>query len=347
MSFGACPIPIADYPVVTLAHGGGGRLTRQLIERLFRVAFDNEWLEEQHDGAILEAGEGRPVLTTDSFVVSPVVFPGGDIGKLAVCGTVNDLAMCGAVPRYLTCALVLEEGLPMELLWRVVASMGATARAAGVQIVTGDTKVVARGQADQVFVNTAGLGFVAAGREVRPGMVREGDVILVNGDVGRHGIAVFASREGIGFETAIESDCAPLAAAVQALQAAGVELHGLRDLTRGGLATACVELVGEQQTFRLDEAAIGVRDDVRGACELLGFDPLYVANEGRFLAVVPARDAERALEVLAAHRPQPDAEPARIGVVDRSAPGRVVLRSVVGGERPLDLLSGEQLPRIC
>lgn len=344
---GACPIPIEDYPVVTLAHGGGGRLSRQLVERMFAAAFDNEWAREQHDGAILEAPPGLyAVFTTDSFVVSPLEFPGGDIGKLAVCGTVNDLAMCGAVPRYLSCALVIEEGLEMETLWRIVSSMAATAREAGVAVVTGDTKVVARGQADRLFVNTSGVGFVEPERAVRPARIRAGDLLLVNGDVGRHGVTILATRDSLAFESEIRSDCAPLAGQTRALIDAGVEVHCLRDMTRGGLATSCVELAGRRFTFRLDEAAVPVRPDVAGACEIFGLDPLYVANEGRFLAIVPEADADRALEVLRATGPS-DTEPAVIGRVEDAARGGVVLRTVTGVERPIDMLSGEQLPRIC
>ncbi len=343
-----CPIPISDYPVVTLAHGGGGRLTRQLIDRMFRAVHDNEWMVEQHDGAVLGAPpkDHELVFTTDSFVVSPMVFPGGDIGKLAVCGTVNDLAMCGAIPRYLSCAFVIEEGFEMEALWRVVSSMGATAREAEVVIVTGDTKVVSRGQADGLFINTSGVGYVETSRVARPSSVREGDAVLVNGDVGRHGIAIMASREGLEFETTIESDCAPLAAQTRALLDAGVDVRTMRDLTRGGLATACVELCRDDISIALDERAVPVREDVRGGCELLGLDPLYVANEGRFVAFVAAEHADRALEVLAETGPD-DTQPACIGRVTTEAPGRVVLKAVTGSQRLLDMLSGEQLPRIC
>ena len=346
MSFGACPIPIEDYPYVTLAHGGGGRLSRQLVDRMFRIAFDNAWTREQHDGAVLSVSNGCPVFTTDSFVVSPIEFPGGDIGKLAVCGTVNDLAMCGAVPRFLSCALVIEEGLEMEALWRVVASMGETAARAGVEIVTGDTKVVAKGQADRLFINTSGIGYVEPELAVRPSGIQPGDALIVSGDVGRHGVAVMATREGLTFETVIESDCAPLAGATRALLDGGIDVHCLRDLTRGGLATASVELARDGLQFTLDEASVPVREDVRGACEVFGLDPLYVANEGRFLAIVPADQADAALEILAGTEPD-DARPARIGTVGESRRGRVVLRSVVGSERELDMLSGEQLPRIC
>ncbi|MEM1448536.1 MAG: hydrogenase expression/formation protein HypE [Planctomycetota bacterium] len=346
MSLGACPIPISDYPVVTMAHGGGGRLSRQLVERMFSAAFDNEWLREQHDGAVLPAEGTHPVMTTDSFVVSPIEFPGGDIGKLAVCGTVNDLAMCGAVPRYLTCALVIEEGLEMDALWRIISSMGETAKEAGVQIVTGDTKVVARGQADRLFVNTSGVGFVESRHAVRPSAIRPGDALIVSGDVGRHGVAILATREGLSFESAIETDCAPLHREARALVESDVEVHALRDLTRGGLATACVELASGSLRFRLDESSVPVREDVRGACEIFGLDPLYVANEGRFLAIVPEAQADQALDLIARHGPT-DTEPRRIGTVDEAVRGGVILRSIAGSERPLDMLSGEQLPRIC
>ena len=347
MSFGACPVPISDYPVVTLAHGGGGRLTRQLIDRMFASVHDNDWMREQHDGAIVDVPEGtQAVFTTDSFVVSPWQFPGGDIGKLAVCGTVNDLAMCGSTPSYLSCAFVIEEGFATEDLWRVVASMGETAREAGVQIVTGDTKVVERGQADQLFVNTSGVGFVTPEQAVRPSRIQDGDVVLINGDVGRHGIAIMASREGLSFETQILSDCAPLNGQTRALLDAGVEVHCLRDLTRGGLATSCVELAADSWAIHLDETKIGVREDVRGGCELLGLDPLYVANEGRFLCVVPEAQADRAMQILSATGPT-DTEPCRIGTISASERGHVTLETVTGSERQLDLLSGEQLPRIC
>ena len=346
MNFGTCPIPVSDYPIVTLAHGGGGRLTRQLIDKMFRSAFDNAWMVEQLDGAILDLPPGeRTVFTTDSFVVSPLFFPGGDIGKLAICGTVNDLAMCGAVPRYLSCALVIEEGFSMESLWRVVSSMAQTAREAGVAIVTGDTKVVGRGQADGLFVNTAGVGSVEPHLAVRPTSIREGDAILINGDLGRHGMAIMAKREGLEFENSIVSDCAPLNHQTRALLEAGVDVHGLRDLTRGGFATACVELCAEHLNFHLDESLIPVEPIVRGGCELLGLDPLYVANEGRLVLFLPEEQVDRAMQILSATAPA-GAQPARVGEV-RSGNGYVRLRSVTGSERMLDILSGEQLPRIC
>ncbi len=341
-----CPLPIADYPRVLLAHGGGGRLMNQLIERLFAAAFDNPLLGERHDGAAFAVPAGRLAFTTDSYVVHPLFFPGGDIGRLAVNGTVNDLAMCGARPLYLSAAFILEEGLPMETLWRVVQSMRDAAAAAGVQIVTGDTKVVDRGKADGLYINTAGVGLLEHERVIAPRQVREGDLVLINGDLGRHGMAIMAVREGLAFESDIESDTAPVAAPVQALLAAGLDVHCLRDLTRGGLTSALVEIAETAGVhIHLDERAIPVREAVRGACEMLGLDPLYVANEGRFAVVVAAADADRALAIL---RADPAAEGAAvIGRVLGSQPGLVTMRSQIGANRILDRLSGEQLPRIC
>jgi hydrogenase expression/formation protein HypE len=345
-----CPIPIADYPVVTLAHGGGGRLMRQLIDKMFASAHANAWMQEQHDGAVLEPIEDGmlPVLTTDSFVVDPLFFPGGDIGKLAVCGTVNDLAMCGAIPRYLTCAFVIEEGLPMETLWQVVQSMQRTAAEASVRIVTGDTKVVDRGKADKLFVNTAGVGVVEKDRAARPARIRAGDAVVVSGDLGRHGAVVLSTRNGIEFEEPLASDCEPLQDLTRALIDAGLDVHCMRDLTRGGLATAMVELASSTRLdVALDERAIPVLPEVRGVCELLGLDPLYVANEGRFVAVLPEPQADRAVAILRELRPAHGAT--RIGTFTESVRGRgdVTLRTVAGSDRLVDMLSGEQLPRIC
>ncbi len=341
-----CPIPIATYPHVLLAHGGGGTLMHQLIERMFLPAFGGAGLTRQHDGALVEIGPGRLAFTTDSYVVRPLFFPGGDIGTLAVNGTVNDLAMCGARPLYLSVGFILEEGLPMDALWRVVQSIQRAAAEAGVAVVTGDTKVVDRGKGDGVFVNTAGVGVVPPDRVVAPDRVRVGDALVLSGDIGRHGMAIMAAREGLAFESAIESDCAPLALPVQALFDAGVEVHCLRDLTRGGLASALVEIAEASGLHvRIDERAIPVREDVRAACELLGFDPLYVANEGRFVAFVAARDRDRAVAALAAHPMCAGA--AAIGEVTSGRPRLVTMRSPIGATRIVDMLSGEQLPRIC
>lgn len=342
-----CPLPLRDYPVVTLAHGGGGRLMHELIEGIFLAAFDNPLLRQRHDGALLPACPQPLALTTDSYVVHPLFFPGGNIGTLAVNGTVNDLAMCGARPLYLTAGFVIEEGLPMADLWRVACSMREAAARAGVSIVTGDTKVVDRGKGDGLYLNTAGVGAVVLpGRPIAPVSVMPGDAILLSGDIGRHGVAIMAVREELDFEEAVESDCAPLAAPVMALLENGIEVHCLRDLTRGGLAGALVEIAAARGVhLQVDQALIPVGAPVAGACELLGLDPLYVANEGRFVAFVAAGDAERALDLL---RGQPGApDPRRIGRVAAQPSGRVTLKNLIGSHRILDLPSGEQLPRIC
>jgi hydrogenase expression/formation protein HypE len=341
-----CPPPIAAHEQVTLAHGGGGRLTDQLIERLFLPAFANPALGARHDGARLEVGDLHLALSTDSYVVKPLFFPGGDIGTLAVNGTVNDLAMCGARPRFLSAGFVIEEGLPMATLERVVSSMQAAARAADVTIVTGDTKVVDRGRGDGLYVNTAGIGLIEHRGVIAPMSVRAGDMIVLSGDIGRHGMAVMAVREGLEFDTQIESDCAPVAAPVLALLDAGLDVHCLRDLTRGGLATAVVEIARASGLHvQIEEAAIPAREDVRAACELLGFDPLYVANEGRFVAFVAPRDVDRALRLLEQHEVSRGAT--IIGAVSDRAEGFVTLRSRIGATRVVEMLSGEQLPRIC
>lgn len=341
-----CPIPISQYPQVLLAHGGGGALMHQLIERMFLPAFGGAHLQSRHDGARLDISGARLAFTTDSYVVRPLFFPGGDIGALAINGTANDLAMCGARPLYLSAGLILEEGLPMETLWRVVQSMKRAADEAGVTLVTGDTKVVDRGKGDGVFINTAGIGAVEHDRVIAPSNVRAGDVVILSGDIGRHGMAIMAAREGLQFESAIESDCAPLARPVLALLEAGIDVHCLRDLTRGGLASALVEIAEASGLHvRIEERAIAVREDVRGACEILGFDPLYVANEGRFVAFVAPADADRALAVLRADLLTNDA--ATIGAVADSPARLVTMKSRIGATRVVDLLSGEQLPRIC
>ena len=342
----SCPVPLAHYPNVLMAHGGGGRLMHDLIQLVFKASFANPLLNQGHDGALLEAGGARLAFTTDSYVVKPLFFPGGDIGKLAVCGTVNDLAMCGARPLALSAGFILEEGLPMETLQRVVRSMGDAARAAGVPIATGDTKVVDRGQGDGLFINTAGIGLVPAGLNIGPAAVQPGDVILLNGDVGRHGTCIMAGREGLAFDTDLQSDCAPLHNVVQSLIESGVDLHCLRDCTRGGLATTLVEIARARGLrLHLEGTAIPVREDVRGACEMLGLDPLYVANEGRFITIVPAADADRALDAL--RRDEQGTGAVRIGEVMNEQPGLLTLRSEIGSTRILDMLSGEQLPRIC
>ncbi len=341
----SCAVPSDDGERVQLAHGGGGRAMARLLETVIRPAFSDGELDRQHDGAVLPT-DGPVAFTTDSYVVRPLFFAGGDIGTLAVNGTVNDLAMCGARPLYLSVGLILEEGLPLEVLRRVVTSMAAAAREAGVRLVTGDTKVVDRGKADGLFVNTAGIGAIVARNPIGPQQMQDGDSVILSGDLGRHGIAIMAAREGLGFETEIASDCAPLAAPVLALLEAGIDVHCLRDLTRGGLASAAVELAETARlSIALDEAAIPVRPEVTAACELLGLDPLHVANEGRFIAMVAPADAERALAILRGHPASRAA--AIIGTVRRGNPGQVSCRGRLGVARAIDMLNGEQLPRIC
>lgn len=353
----SCPIPISDYPTILLAHGGGGKLMHQLIEKMFVTAFKNPFLEPRHDGAILNLSRmsdssSRMAFTTDSYVVKPLFFPGGNIATLAINGTVNDLAMCGARPMYLSAGFILEEGLPMETLWRVVQSMKEAADEAGVQVVTGDTKVVDQGKGDGIFINTAGVGVIEHNLTISPSCIKPGDVVFLNGDVGRHGMAIMAVREGLEFESTIESDCAPLHDLVRALLDAGTEIHCMRDLTRGGLASALVEIAEVSHlNIHITESAVPVREDVQGACEILGFDPLYIANEGRCVIFVAAGDADRALKILRAQPLGKDA--CLIGEVRTNRqgashePGLVTLKSKIGATRIIDMLSGEQLPRIC
>ncbi len=343
----SCPALLANGRRILLAHGGGGRLTRDLVEQLFVPAFRNDALAALHDSAVLARPDGRLAFTTDGFVVHPLFFPGGDVGKLAVTGTVNDLAMSGARPLYLSLGFILEEGLDVDDLARVVASVREAAQDASVTVVAGDTKVVERGKGDGIFITSSGVGVVEARSPVAPREVRPGDAVLVSGPVGQHGVAVMAVRDGLAFAAPIVSDCASVAASVLVLLEAGLGVHCLRDPTRGGVATVLNEIAAQAGCgIAVHESAIPVGEDVAGACEVLGLDPLYVACEGRFLAFIAAPDAERALALL---RSRPDtALAARIGtVVEGGTPGMVVLKTRAGGERILDLLSGEQLPRIC
>jgi len=344
---GSCPLPLTDYPTIQMAHGGGGKLTNMLIESLFLPAFANASLAAQHDGAVLELPGGRLAFSTDSYVVRPLFFPGGDIGSMAVHGTVNDLAMCGAQPLALSCGLILEEGLPMETLVRVVESMKAAAAAVGVPIVTGDTKVVDRGKGDGIYVNTAGIGIVSKGIVIDPMRARPGDAVIVSGPIADHGIAILSVREGLEFESPIESDSAALHELVAILlDRLGADVHVLRDPTRGGVASATNEIAAKAGVgIELDERSIRVSEPVRGACELLGLDPLYVANEGKLLAIVAPEAAESALELLRAH--PLGREAAIVGEVIEDRHRRVTIRSTIGGSRIVDLLTGEQLPRIC
>ncbi len=319
---------------------------RSLIETLFKPAFSNPELDRLHDGAVLELGGTRFAFTTDSYVVHPLFFSGGDIGKLAVCGTLNDLAMCGARPIALSVGFILEEGLPMETLKRVVESMRLSAEAAGVKLVTGDTKVVDKGKGDGLFINTAGIGTLEYKGTIAPEKIQTGDAILLSGDIGRHGMAIMAAREGLSFEGAIESDCADLSSLIQELIRSEIGIHCLRDLTRGGLASALVEIAeAAKRDLAVEERAISVRQEVQGACEILGLDPLYAANEGRFIAFVPESCAKQALAVLTAHPLGQGAS--QIGAVQKSNQGLVTLKTAIGASRLVDMLSGEQLPRIC
>ncbi len=342
----SCPLPIQQYPHVLMAHGGGGRLMHQLLENVFGKAFSNPILDTRHDSAQFVVPPGKLAMTTDSYVVRPLFFPGGDIGSMAVHGTVNDLAMSGARPLYLSCAFIIEEGLPMETLWRVVCSMRDAAQNCGVQIITGDTKVVDKGKGDGLFINTTGIGVIEHSLNIAPQSVQPGDAVIVSGDLGRHGMAIMAVREGLQFETTIESDSAPVRLPVRALLKAGIEVHCLRDLTRGGLASALNEIaeaVGVK--IAVEQKLIPVREDVHAACEMLGLDPLHVANEGRFVAFVAGKDAARTRDILRQHEVSTNAD--IIGrVVEKAAP-LVTIKSAIGASRILDMPSGEQLPRIC
>ena len=335
-----------DDGIVQLAHGGGGRLMQQLIRDIFATAFERVGLDTRHDAAVLELPNSRIACTTDSFVVDPLFFPGGDIGRLAVYGTVNDLAMRGARPYSLTAGFILEEGLPLRDLRRIAESMAEACRRCGISLVSGDTKVVERGHGHGVYINTSGIGVLEHDRQIGPDAIAAGDSLIVNGDLGRHGLAIMACREELALETTIESDCAPLHDSVLDLIDAGIEVHCLRDLTRGGLVSALVELSeaagGE---IALEQAVLPIVPQVAAACELLGFDPLAVANEGRFVAIVPP---EQKLETLEIIRASSEAfHPVVIGTVRSLNRPLVTIRSPHGTERVIDMLTGDQLPRIC
>lgn len=343
----SCPAMIDESQVILLAHGSGGKHTSQLIENIFLPAFSNDTLDRLHDGALLDIPSSQIVFTTDSYVVQPVFFPGGDIGKLAVTGTLNDLAMCGAKPYYLSCAFIIEEGFLQSDLKRIVESMKREAEAHSVQIVTGDTKVIERQTGTNIFINTSGIGISMVKDPIHPHQIQQGDCILLSGDIGRHGMAIMAKREGLEFSSPVISDCGSLAPMIEALLRAKVEVHCLRDLTRGGLATALVELAeAAKMEFRMTEDAIGVSESVNSACEILGFDPLYVANEGRFVAFVPKHQAHHALAVLKEFDAGREAN--LIGeVIGRSMFPSAILHNSFGTERYLYRLAGDQLPRIC
>jgi hydrogenase expression/formation protein HypE len=340
-----CPVPITERKSIVLGHGSGGRLSAQLIRDLFLPAFGNDVLARLDDQAVIDAGSARIAMTTDSFVVTPLTFPGGDIGDLAVNGTVNDLAMSGARPLYLSAAFILEEGFAIEELSRIVQSMAAAAKTAGVSIVTGDTKVVNRGSADRMFITTTGIGLVPPGLEISASRARPGDVVLLSGTIGDHGMAVYSRREGLEFEGSINSDTAPLNRLVDAMIAAG-EIHTMRDPTRGGLGTSLCEIAASSRVgLEIDANAIPVREEVRGACEILGMDPLYVANEGKLVAFVESASADAVLAAMRARSEGRDA--VVIGRAVDAHPGMVLLNTEVGGTRVIDLPFTEQLPRIC
>ena len=338
----ACPVPTDETGRVLLAHGGGGRAMRRLLRERIGPVFGAEVLG--HDGAILNFGAVSLAFTTDGYVVHPLFFPGGDLGRLAVMGTVNDLAMCGARPEALSLALIAEEGLPLSTLDRILASVRDAAAEAGVAVVTGDTKVVERGKADGLYATTSGVGRVRSGAVIHPSRAAPGDAILVSGDIGRHGMAVLSVREGLAFESPITSDCASVYPIVAALLDAGVDVHVLRDPTRGGLAAALHEIASDAGlNLEIEEAAIPVSEAVAAACEILGLDPLHIACEGRFVAFVPEAHAEVALAAMSAV----GAAPVRIGTALGRGSGSVVMRGPLGNRRPLDLPDGELLPRIC
>jgi hydrogenase expression/formation protein HypE len=343
---GTCPMPLNDYKEIVLAHGSGGKLSQRLLQSIVLPQFRNELLAPLHDGAVFALDGSRVAFSTDSYVVSPIFFPGGDIGKLAVHGTVNDLAMCGARPLHLSVGFILEEGLPMAHFRRIVQSMHGAAAEAGVTFVTGDTKVVDRGKADKVFINTAGIGLVPEGVNIQPSRAQVGDKIIISGQIAVHGIAIMSVREGLEFETEIASDTAPLNGLVDSILDACEDIHVLRDPTRGGVTSALSEIAQSAHVgMLLDEARIPISEEVKGACEILGLDPLYVANEGKLLAILPAADANR---VLAAMRTHPLGRAAAvIGQVTSDHPGYVLMKTRIGGTRVVDMLSGEQLPRIC
>jgi hydrogenase expression/formation protein HypE len=342
----SCPVPVPEVERVSLGHGSGGRLTGELIERMILPAFTNPVLDPLEDHAVLPSQDGRIAFTTDSYVVTPIFFPGGDIGELAINGTINDLVVGGARPLALSLALILEEGLPLPDLQRVLDSARCAAADVGVPVVTGDTKVVGRGSGDQVFINTSGIGVIPAGRELGSRRVRAGDAILVSGTIGDHGVAILSQREGLGLEGQVTSDTAPLWGLVETLLEVCPHVHAMRDPTRGGVAATLVEIATRRRLeIEIDERTLPIRDAVRGACELLGLDPLMSANEGKLVVFVPEEHVEAALQALRSHPLGRDA--ARIGAVMAEGAGTVLMTTAVGGRSIVDLPYAEPLPRIC
>lgn len=341
-----CPVPISKYPMVTLAHGGGGKLMNDLIESMMVQTFSNDLLEQKHDSTVFFSPGEKLAMSTDSFTVKPLFFPGGNIGSLSVHGTVNDVSMSGAKPLYLSLGLIIEEGLSMEDLWRIIYSIQSAAKKSKVKIITGDTKVVEKGKGDGIYINTTGIGVVTTKRSINPSQVKIGDVILINGDLGRHGMAIMAKRENLEFETQIESDSASLVDVVNELIQSNLEIHMMRDLTRGGLASALNETTSVANiSIEIEEKKIPVHENVKGALEILGMDPLYVANEGKFMVILPEKDAPKALQIMQSYEHSKEA--VMIGRIVKRKEHGVYVASPIGPKRILDMIAGEQLPRIC
>lgn len=341
-----CPIPITNYDKVLLAHGGGGTLSHQLITKMFYSQFENEFLNQQHDSAVINLEKKRIAFTTDSYVVQPIFFPGGNIGDLAVNGTVNDLAVSGAKPLFISCSFIIEEGLDMNELWQIVQSMKIAADKAGVKIVTGDTKVVDRGKGDKIFINTSGIGLIDEDVNINPRNCKAGDVIILNGKIAEHGVAIMSAREGLEFETTIQSDTAALNSLVEDILSVSKNVHVMRDPTRGGIASSLNEIASAANLgIEIEQSKIPMSEEVRGACEILGLDPLYIANEGKILVIASADDANLILEKMKENPLGKDS--VIIGKVRKENPGIVVMKTNIGSSRIVDMISGEQLPRIC
>ena len=344
-----CPIPLKNYPTIVMGHGAGGKMMNDLIGHLFAPLFDNDLLAQMGDSTALDLGtlkNGRLAFSTDSFVVSPIIFPGGDIGDLAINGTVNDIAMSGAKPLYLSAGFILEEGLAMDTLGQIATSMATAARLAEVQIVTGDTKVVNKGHGDEIFINTSGFGIIPHGIDIAAKNARPGDMIIVSGTMGDHGMAIMSKREGLEFESQIVSDTAPLHGMIAEMLEVTKEIHCLRDATRGGLSAVLNELAGVSKVgIEFEETKVPVNPAVNAACEMLGLDPFYIANEGKLVAIVAPGVADAVLDVMRNHQYGKDA--AIIGTVTQAHPKRVVAKTAIGGSRVVDLPAGELLPRIC
>lgn len=342
----SCPIPKSEYDKVLLAHGGGGTLSHQLLQKIFFPQFKNELLDVHHDGAMFEINGNKFAFTTDSYVVSPIFFPGGNIGELAVNGTVNDLVVCGAKPLFISAGFIIEEGFEIEELWKVVLSMKAAAEEAGVKIVTGDTKVVDKGKGDKLFINTSGIGVIEKDIDISPSNCKHGDVILINGRIADHGIAIMSAREGLEFETEVVSDTAPLNGLVELILNSTKNVHVMRDPTRGGIASALNEIAASANVgIEIYEDKIPISEEVKGACEILGLDPLYIANEGKILIFVPESESEKVLDVMRTHEYGEESQ--IIGRVTSENPKIVLMKTLIGSKRVVDMISGEQLPRIC